>query len=589
MIKKDKMLEILSKYGMDLNDCAPFLYEDNNKIGVVYSFTHEYYGLLTRVFFPDNEAELETFAYQYWWYQNHAQTYEVKLELDDYNCLEVKPHFVRNEKIITSEEMRQLLIHPDYFLKEQEDDKLFQKLLRTANLLIDIMTLKNKMILDTYDHVMDLRRELVKQENEFIQLYNRYQKTNLALKDLEVKKKDDFEQQNFEEIFETFKRIQKKEDLPILKDFINMLWAQLKKMETNLKHLKNKYALTTLPMDLEVIRKKKSYLESLFNRKKSIFQKKVDPDIELKKIDEEKEKKGVISENDYIAEQTNLLSDKYSIINQDSYDTLGDYLNDFDNMGILVPNSNDNDYFQHDITHDAFLKRMKDIYENLSNHELQCLLIYHSFLEPLCDIILTQLLERVEESFIVSDLLKLRKDDVIDSMQHLGDAENVFVRMQKMRMLDLSSPETFLHSLVLACKTLMTLKRFYVPGEITVFGQSKKEDIDFLIYHANFKTTAAPIQQKGISNVHDIIKIKERVPFLFFSNYYSFRDPFFHDYTLQEEQREDILILLKDYQLNWENAAFVSVARYRMKRNGKNIIKIDLEKIDQYRYLTVSF
>lgn len=586
---KDKILQILSKYGMDLQSCAPFFYDVDGQIGLVYQFSHIYYGILTRVLKITSEEQLEEFAYQYWWYQKYAKTYQVRIELSNYDNLFEVPYFVRMGKYLQSSDMKELLLKPELLFEEQKTTRTFQKHLRTVNILIEIISLKKKMIHDTFQNAKELKQKLLKKENEFIKLYNLYQKDENLLDfvkeeiDIEVEELED------ENYFKRLSKIQQKENIEELDDFIRLLWQTLQLMESDEDYLKHKYLCMTVPIDLEELQKMKNYIEILLEKKKGIFSKKEDPNIELRNIKQQSETKNIMKEEDYISHERKQIFDKYSIISEMDYETLGDYLNDLDNMGILIPKESEYLNFDEFMNHQEFIERMKEIEQNLSNHEIQCLAVYHSFLEPLCDIVLEQLLVNIADDAIISLLLQEHQEEVIEAMLHLGDGENVFIRMQKMRIIDLSSSEAFLRSIILVCKTIRMMKKFYISGDITVFGQSIKEDIDNSLYHANFKTVGSPIQ-KSNANIHDIIRIERHVPFLYFSKCYMFRDPFFHDYALLEDTRDDILLILKDYQVNWENSAIIKVSRFVIEnKNEKEVTSFCLEKIDEYRNITVSF
>lgn len=585
---KDKVLQILSKYGMDLQSCAPFFYEVDGQIGLVYQFSHIYYGILTRVLKIINEEQLEEFAYQYWWFQKYAKKYQVRMELSNYNDLFAIPYFVRMGKYLSSNDMKNILLYPDLLFEEQKTSRAFQKLLRTANILIEIIYLKKKECSDTSLQAKTLQEELIQQENELILSYNQYQKDEDLL-DFVPEDNYEIEELEEEDYFNKLSSIQQKEDLTEIKTFIDFLWDTLKQIESDERYLKNKYTLITIPFRLEDIRKMKVYMDELINKKKGIFTKKEDPKIELKNINNQSEIKKITKESDFISHEKEKINSKYSIITEMDYETIGDYLNDFDNLGIFMPENSDDINFEDLSNHQEFIDHMKEIEQNLSNHEIQCLAIYHSFLEPLCDIVLEQLLVNVVDDAIITFVLQEHHDEVIEAMLHLGDGENVFIRMQKMRLIDLCNPESFLRSIILVCKTIRMMKKFYVAGELTVFGQSLKEDLNVSLYHANFKTVGAPIQ-KNNANVHDIIHIQRYIPFLYFSKSYTFRDPFFHDYSIQEDTKDDILIILKDYQVNWENVAIIKVSRYVIDEKVlKEVHSFKLEKIDEYRNISVTF
>lgn len=587
MKSREKLLELLSRYGFETKYNDPFLYEQDGKYGLVYRFSHAFYGLLTRVLFLDNENEILEFLYQYWWYKKYGEEFDVMVELDDYEILEIIPKFKLGDRVLTSKDMKNMLLDPDELYKDEKNMKLYQRYLRTANILIQIMREKIKTQNDTQRNVIELDNELKRQENEFLQLFNRYQKDN---KPLHVIKKDE---ENFslpheiDDLTLQLEWFSKHESMSELKEFIDSLWQSLLSLETSKQYLEHKYLLVKLPLDLEDVRKKKAYMEFVFNRKKGLFSKKEQVIDSLKKIEESSESKKIVSMKDYIKNEVQRLKDKYSIISEMDYTTLGDYLNEFDNLGIQVP-FDLKEVVIKKYTYSKFVQQLEDIYQSLSREEQQSLSIYHSFLEPICDVIMNYVTDRHFEEEIERFLEERYANDLQDAMRVLSDPENVFVRMKQMKLLSLSSRSSFCKSLIQVVKTVASIQSFHIPGICYIFGKSSKSDQNFSIYHASCRAVGSPAQKRGNYDIQDIIELHENVLFQYFPTFYFLRDPYFHDDTLEEEKREDILLNFRNYQVNFKNSDIIRVARYRIVKDGKDVTNIQLMATENYRHIVVT-
>lgn len=586
MESKERLLELLSKFGMDLNYHDPFLYERKGKYGLVYTFSHSFYGILTRAVFFENEQDAYEFLYQYWWYKKYGETYHVSISLSDYESFEVSPSFMYLGQKITSEEMKELLILPSQASYTSKKVRTYQRYLRTAQTLMQILKLKIKFQDDTQNSVYDLRLELQKQQNEYIQLLNRYEKTNRPLDKEEIQIiENEYDLKDFEEQLTTFER---NENIEELKVFIQSLWQELFSIECMEQHLKNKYSLIKMPLELEDIRKKKSYLESLFNKKKTLFSKKEHASEELQKIDDLSEIKKIVNVEDYINNELKRLEEKYSIIDEMDYTTLGDYLNEFDNMGVNISIPSD-DKSTRCLYHDELISEMVQNVDSFNVLERQSVSIYHSFLENLCDEILIKLIDHFDDMKIVDYILQNHLEEINNDIRVLSDPENVFIRMKKMKILSLTNPESFCKSLIEVCKTVLAMKNYFASSWVYLFGKSKMKNDLPLLYHASCNSSSSPAQVKGEYDVHDILKVQSGVNILFFSYYYSLKNPYFHDDSLEEKtNREDVLLILKNYQVNFSKSDILNVVRYKVLKNGKIVSGVEKLTTDYYRHITVT-
>lgn len=593
MVSKEEILLILAKYGMDSKYQAPYLYEEGGRYGILYSFTHPFYGFLERVKWFQESFEAEEFIYQLWWYQKYRSQFSVQIELDDYETMTPQVQFRFHDKDLSKEMMMQMLVDPSEMPKAFKKQRIYQRLLRTSRLLIAIIEEKIKVQNDTYRNVTDLDLEYRRQENEFLQLYNRYKKEknplhNITEESLEFVNLDESIQQLHEQVDYFSQEV----SFEKLKEFIDSLWEMLLQMESEKGYLQNKYLLFKLPIDLEDIRKKKSYMEFVFNKKKGLFSRKEHVKEALLKIDSESESKKIIGMKDFIENEIKRLQEKYSIIDEMDYATLGDYLNEFDNLGIISPFDSLEKPKEKVYTREELLKNYRELYDSLSFEDQEYLTIYHSFLQPLCDEMLSSLLNSEPKEKFLKNLLQSHAKEIEQALSILMDSENVFLQMKKMKCLKIQNETAFLESLYKVCQKLLQIKSFSIHGIGYVFGKSMK-DKQYDFYHASLKNVAAPMQQKGQFEIQDILEIHSDVELLFLTNFYEVRDVYFHDNTVEEKSnREDVLLILKNYQVNFDNSDIIKVSRFQAKETWEDRCKIlhDMKcmRKEAYRHLIVT-
>lgn len=591
MKEKERILVLLHKYGMDSKYNDPYLYEKDGKVGLVYSFSHPFYGILSRCLFFEDEQELEEFLYQYWWYKKYGNSYGVTIELEDYETWEIKPYFLYRERRITSSVMKQLLVDPDKLSLEQKEVKIYQRYLRTAHILIEIISLKMKTQQDTYCNVVDLTQEWKRQDNEFLQLYNRYQKESKELHVI-ASIDDCLEMPKTESLTMQLKSLESQERMEDLKAFIEGLWQMLFEIESEEAHLQNKYLLIKLPLDLEDIRKKKTYMENLFNKKKSLFGKKENILEALKKIEQSSEGNKIVSMDDYVANEKQRLKEKYSIIEEMDYATLGDYLNEFDNLGIDFSFEIKTPEPILEYYHDDFIPDLQNFYQKLTMEEQGICNIYHSFLQPLCDAILTSFTEGKTKEETKQSLMLHYLDEVCAAMEAFDDSENFLLCMKDLKLVFSQTKEQLVSRLVDLFFFTFPFPTFTTSKICYVFGKSKKSQDKFSFYHATCKSSCAPVQGKGEFDVTDIIKIYPDVSFSYFPNYYWLRDPYFHDYVIEkQENREDIMIPFEKCYINIDNSDILKVVRYQVEKRFQNgiyeVVNCILDKTESYRYIEI--
>lgn len=180
---------------------------------------------------------------------------------------------------------------------------------------------------------------------------------------------------------------------------------------------------------------------------------------------------------------------------------------------------------------------------------------------------------------------ELERDIII-----LSDVENVKVRLGVMKDLSIINITSFFESIFLCCQQLLEFSGCQFANICTVFGKSKK-DKEYLLYQASFKSILVPLQEEN-ADIIDILELQPQVSFYYLPKFYSLKDPYFQDYTIELiDDREDIMIFLKNYQRKI-NSDIIKVSKFRLEQKVEKdyviVINVSLDKEDVYRKIKIS-
>ena len=116
MLDFDTALGLLNKYGYTSIQVHPFIYQDGDTIGICYTYVDEEYGLLERIRIFNNVEEFEEFLTMYNWVQVNGKLHHVRMILDNYESINPKVMFLRNEKIMVEGEMFDIEASSSFFV-----------------------------------------------------------------------------------------------------------------------------------------------------------------------------------------------------------------------------------------------------------------------------------------------------------------------------------------------------------------------------------------------------------------------------------------------------------------------------------------
>ncbi len=557
MLEKSQILSVLKKYGFYAINRPPYLYQNEEKIGIYFVWPHKHYGNLERVLIFNTIEEVEEAVYQYWWFMNNKDKYPITVEFDDYEIENPNVSYVYKGTILTSDAMKSFTLG-DASLKDPKDTLKKRELLRTATILILVLKEKIRMQNETYSKVEKMAETLKKLKSEYKSKLNLYKKgIKENSESLELLK--DGEDESEELVVQLHNELNFLETIEDIRGFINTLFRYLTNIESSISTIQNAYLLNRYPFEIEDMKKKIAIVEEAINEKKKLFQTKQNPLDLLASVDNLSECKKMVDLKTYIEKEQKEVKEKYQ--NRESIDenVLGDYIVSFEKLNITLPPMIENKYYEEFDKEDLY-NALKVIFEDLSKKEKSACFVASSFLRE-CLIVL---MEKNADTELNSNEVISRL--ILDNQIHLfNDAYNTLdyyvnakIRVKYFSIIKMKTFETFMFSLIEVIQILKGLKQtlnksfygYYIDKEKAIINLYLKN-----IVHLNKKTSYiarfmpnVPIYYSPVSVTRqlDIVNNNELV-----------------------ERETDTIFLLKDMVNIRSNNEKTTVVRYEKDKMSK--------------------
>ena len=327
MLDFETVLELMKKYGYSSTSIHPYIYQNNDNIGICYTYIDEEYGMLERIKIFDNIEAFEQFLKEQSWLKSNGKNYNVRMILDNYESSMPKVLYLRNEKIMVEGEMDNI---DNFDLRESQRkqmDEVSQILYEAGDLLLvydeikdrqlqylkKIIALKNTL----RGKYFDLQKEVDK--------YNKYKvERNLTLipdvldkgsinEVLEVTIKDQYN-----------KYIAQRPSLEEIKDFIKQVWDLNLGLELNTKYYEAQKEENDIRNEIKVVDRKLELMRDLNEDLRPIFG--IDLVGRFKKINEVCRKESKYMSKNYVNERLELVNKKYSVFDKLNLNYASDYL-----------------------------------------------------------------------------------------------------------------------------------------------------------------------------------------------------------------------------------------------------------------------
>ncbi len=337
MLDFDTALDLLNKYGYTSISVHPFIYQDGDTIGICYTYVDEEYGMLERIKIFNDKEEFEEFLQMYNWVQTNGKMHHVRMILDNYESINPKVMFLRNEKIMVEGEMFDIESYDTRESMRVNMDPVSKVIYECGDLLLVYNEIKNRQ-LQYLKNIIKLKNSLRHKYFDLQAEVDKYNKVkverNLTLlpevtesginEGLEISIKDRYNQY-----------IAARPDYDEAVDFLKDVWDLCLELELNNNYYEAQKEETDIRNEMKIVDQKLTLMRSLNDELKPIFG--IDLISRFKKINRVCKNESTAISSEFISQQMDAVRRKYSFY--DKIDTLytSDYLRE------AIQNSNYND------------------------------------------------------------------------------------------------------------------------------------------------------------------------------------------------------------------------------------------------------
>ena len=393
MMTLESALKIFKKYGYNSKTVHPYLYKNNNEIGVNYSYIDSKFGITDRVVSFHNEIDLDLFLRRYQWYKLNGKKYNVQLKLNNYEVPNPEVLYIRNNHVMTDAEMFNI----DSYDKREKSNL---KLSSTKRYLIEAEELmdhyyqekanKEKYVKNLINKEKELQRYYLDLQN-LVDIYN-VNNTHPTVEEINKEFKTDL---NFESTINTMiaeykKKLPKEEDLKLL---INKIWELNKELELNNNFM---YALRyndDVDEEMRLVVTKIDFMKEIISKKRFKI---VDLKKKFDSIDNQSTYESIYDEK-FEEKYKEFINEKYAQKDNINEFRLCEYLNNFKSnkeydieKNVLRCKKEITEKLEDfNTTFDVINKDLaKQFNDNLNEDEKSALILYNSFYRELFQMII---------------------------------------------------------------------------------------------------------------------------------------------------------------------------------------------------------
>ena len=481
MLDFDKALELMNKYGYTSISVHPFIYQNGDTIGICYTYVDEEFGLLERIKIFENEEEFEEFLKKLNWVQTNGKVHHVRMILDNYESINPKVMYLRNEKVMVEGEMFDIENYDAREAMRADMDDVSKIIFECGDLLLFYNENKSRQM-QYLKNLVNLKNTL---RNKYFELQKEVDIYNKVKVERVLKLVPEVTDIGINEAMEIATKdrynlyVSQRPTYDEAVDFLKEVWELNLNLELNLKYYEAQKEENDIRNEIKVVDQKLVLMKSLNEELKPLFG--VDLVSKFRKINKScKDVSSSISEQSILS-KIDAVHRKYSFFPELDFYYTSDYLRE------AVQNSNYKDLAKKYAKGKSvgILSKYKtplnevagslslQYRDNLSSDEQAILVLYNNKkVRALCDVILEiENFETVPIKQIVKKLNGIKglskiKSECYDSVKKRIDLpENGAIKATLFNNYNFSTFETFIDSLV---RDLVKLKK--LSGKLVLNG-----------------------------------------------------------------------------------------------------------------------
>ena len=535
MLDIESALELIKKYGYSSTSSHPYLYQSGDTIGLCYTYVDEDYGTLERIKIFDSLESFDEFLKKLEWLKKNGLNYHVRMCLDDYESINPKVLFLRNEKLMIEGEMEDIETFDFKEAQREQMDEPSKILYEAGDLLLIYDEIKNRQ-LQYLLKIIGLKNQLRQKYFDLQSAVDKYNKIKLEREIVKIPEVPDSGGIDLQQEIALKDRynLYIKEVPPIqeVTAFLKEVWDLNYNLEMNTRYYDALREETEIRNEMKIVEKKLQLMEDLNNNVKPLFG--VDLVSKFRKINRSLGSTINDVSKSIVEEKIAMIQDKYKYYANLDPLYVSDYLRE------AIQNSNYADLSikygkgaskeqakkgrtpLNEIAIDLFIQ-FKTV---LAVDEQSILVIYsNEKFRKICDAILAipnfetfppkQIIKKINN---IKGFSKLKSECYISVRNRINDPINKPIKDGVFNGYDFTSFETFIGSLA---SNLAKLKRInhkmHLNGDINMYIPVKKVDDvnnrEFLLVTNDINSLT--LEAKNSKGFIGITLLKEGLPVLY--------------------------------------------------------------------------
>lgn len=598
MLDFDAALELMKKYGYSSTSVHPYVYQNGDTIGICYSYYDDDYGVLERIKIFESTEEFEEFLKKLDWLRNNGKVYHVRMILDNYESINPKVIFLRNERIMVEGEMFDIDNFDMREKQREQMDDVSKVIYEAGDLLLVYNEIKGRQ-LQYLKNIVSLKNALRTKYFELqkeIDIYNKFnverqltllpEVADIGINDmLEMAIKDKYnmfvtQRPTYEEAV----------------DFLKEVWDLTKSLELNQKYYEAQKEETDIRNETKIVEAKIVLMKDLNDNLKPLFG--VDLVSRFRKINKSFNLVSNSIAVESIQENISNVNRKYSV-----YDSL-DLLYTSDYLREAIQNTNYADLAikyskEHKIEEvKSYKKPPNEVAASLSIQyrdkltisEQAILVLYNNNkYRKLCNEILAiEDFEKMPIKKLVNRISKDRgfskvKSECYDAVKkRIDDPINETIKKSLFANYDFSTFESFVTSLVNELVKLRNVNnKMILNGDVNMYIVINNTDEvakrKFVMVTNDLNSLLN--ETKGTKSMIGITLLKENLPVLYSPYYFDVGDIYSKGASLQMAIKEminfELLIETSDILINIDPVRTNVVRYYSEPKVVENISIVD--------------
>lgn len=597
MLDFDTALELMKKYGYS-STVHPYIYQKGETIGLCYSYNDEDFGTLERIQLFEDAEVFESFLKKLDWVKTNGKNYHVRMALDNYESMNPKVIFLRNEKIMVEGEMFDIANY-DYRESQREQmDDVSKVIYEAGDLLLVYDEIKGRQ-LQYLKSIVKLKNSLRQKYFDLqqeVDKYNKYkvERALVLLPEVADIGINEMLEINIKDRYNMY--VSQRPTYQEAVDFLKEVWELNKNLELNVKYYEAMKEENDVRNEIKVVDQKLELMRKLNDDYKSLFG--VDLVGKFRKINKSCKAFSNSISADIISENIDTINRKYSMFDKLDLLYTSDYLRE------AIQNTNYADLaikYSKDATVQEVNRTKLPLNEvaaslsiqykdRLQMEEQAILVIYNNHkYRKLCNAILQiDHFDTLPVKKVISKINGIKgfskiKSECYDAVKkRIDDPINAKIKETLFKNYDFTSFETFVTSLIQSLVLLRNVNnKMVLNGDINMYLVVQKvEDISkekFLMVTNDLNSLL--VETKGTNKMIGITLLKENSPVLYSPYYFDVGDIYSKNASLQMEIKEmvdfELLVETSDILINIDPFRTNVVRYYTEPTAIDNVLVVD--------------